>query len=478
MIDERLVVEVDVSIDGIGTSNSLPLLPNTYATHIRILQNRINEIEKEISMLISANGDLKDFIELEEKQSVKAGVTTSELTEIGDTQTNYSVQSSQGLFPEPSKTSLADSLNAGRGTAQSSKLMPDFLQEIQFRFFDNVTFPFTIIPYKKLNGSEYQIPLATIHAVSPSDPVGMNPFRNVSTYGVAVNEFMHEEETTLSGILSGSFTLLVRVDSTKSPALVRSQGLRPVHSPDAWFCLNTPEGSPLNSRDRYAISNVYNWGQIEQFKMVPQNWAIPLEDYDTLTPMLSSVTPLAHTVLKDKTIDNNSIDETLRDDVGSLTTDWITVGGENFWHITDVGGVGNRARLQFKDAGGWIWYDSEQSVGNASAAKLWRIPDNAQQVRIAFKQNANNTTSDIVIRPVPASIDPSFGTWSAYEFHVNQIVDFIPNTPYSFSVAFWNSYGGNYDENGFVVVSGGLKFTHNGRADREKFLGEVYNDGD
>lgn len=408
-------------------------------------------------------------------RTVTAGITTVELSEIGDKNANYSVQSSTGLFPEPSKTSLNDSLNAGRGTNQKKYLMPEFLDEIQFRFFDNVTFPYTIIPYKKLGDSEYQVPLTTIHSVGHSDAVGMNPFAAISTYGVAISEFQQESDSTISGILSGTLSIMTRVDNQKSPALVRSQGLRPVRSPDAWFCLNTPDGSPLNAHDRYAISNVYNWGQLRQTKMVPQNWAIPLEDYATLTPMLADITPVAHTVLKDVTITGNTVTEALTADKGSLTTDWITVGGENFWHITDVGGTGNRARLQFKDEGGNIWYDSEQSVGNASAAKLWRIPDNAQQVRIAFKQNTNNTTTDIIIKAVPATIDPSFGTWTEYTFNVNQIVDFIPNTPYSFSIAFWNSYGGNYDENGFVVVSGGLKFTHNSRAKREEFLNGVYN---
>lgn len=455
------------SIAGFPALFRVTLSTNIQGVNAADLGNAVLATTQSVKDAQKAVADAKVAVEQASQYSGK-GVKDSSLKNMGDKFPNYSVQSPQGLFPTTDKVEASDKLSSGRWDGKPFSLLPEYLDEIQFRFFDNATFPYTILPYRKFSGTTYNLPLTTIHSVAHTGPVGDNPFRAVELYSAGIYKFRQESPSTISGILSGSFELLVRVNLIDSQEQKRSSGRTPIIAPDLWFCLTTPDGSPLNSRDRYALANVYNWGQVPLFKMIPQQWAIAMPDYAGLTPLMAKVNPIAHKLLPG-TIDAGSVSETLTPPDGTevKTTDWISIGGENYWYVelSDATQRSNRARMQFKDAGGYIWYDVDQSVGNASAAKLWKMPPNAVQARIAFVQKGG-TAADIVIRPVPLTIDPSVGMWARYQVNVNQIVDFIPNVNYCFELAFWNGQQYSLDSNSFVVVSGGLKFSHNGRTTR------------
>lgn len=399
-------------------------------------------------------------------RSLVGGIDNGDVATAGDTQTNWQIQNTTSLFPSPAENETSNQFNSGPWDDTRVLTVPEVLDEIQFKLFDNVAFPYTILPYQKIDGLNFVCPLLGITSVGHSGPVGANPFRATGNYSAGVTTFRNVSGRVLSGVLRGSFTLLLRLQFEQSPESIRLAGLAPNRAPDTWFCMVAPDGDGLNARDRYAMSIVSNWGQIPSFKMIQQPWSVPIPSYADLVPLLSGVTPKAHTVASGG-INGNSVDETLVVNANGFTTSWIPVGGETLWHVT-ANGTSSTCRIQFKDAGGNIWYDHRQSSNGVTGAVNTVIQCNplATQMRICFRLTASDTATDLTILPLPNTIDPCVGTWARYEFNVHQHVDFLPNVDYNFQFAFFNGAGGTYDENSFVIPSGGLGFFYDSRPER------------
>lgn len=344
------------------------------------------------------------------------------------------------------------------------QLLPEVLDELKFQFFDNVAYPYTVLPYREEDGITYNVPLLGVTAVGHSGPVGDNPIRAVGNYSAGVPTWRNISGRTISGLMRGSIEMLVRVQSQNSQEHLRRSGLAPNRPPNIWFCLNS-DNDYLNARESYAMAICSNWGQIPMFKLFQQQWGVPIPEWADLAPLLSGVTPKAHTV-EVGYIGPNSVAETLTPaDGNGRTTSWMEVDGETLWHVA-ASGTSNIARLQFRDAGGRIWYDHRQSGGGLSVDKVWQIHPEAVEARICFANVSAATATDITVLPVPNTIDPCVGTWAKYQFNINQHVDLLPNVDYEFQVRFFNGAGGAYDRNSFVITTGGLSLLHDGRSQR------------
>lgn len=404
---------------------------------------------------------VKTFVE---DRVLVGGVNADEVRLAGDSQPNWQIQGDKGLYPKTARGEMAQMLNSGEWDGEAALLMNECLDEIKFQFYDGVGYLYQVIPYRRLNGVYYNIPLLGITSVGHSGPVGDNPFRCTGHYSVGVTAFRQVTGRAMHGLIRGSIELLLRV-SDRSLAGQRLSGAISNRVPDIWMCLSALNGDGMNGRNRYAMAICKNWGQIPMFKLCAQGFNIPIT-YEECATRLASEPGIAHTVQRGW-IRPNSISEELAPTTAlDKTTSWMDIEGETLWYVS-ANGTSTVTRLQFKDAMGRVWYDHRQSGGfnDGRINSLYEIHPDAVQARIFFAWQ-QDTATDITVKAVPKWIDPAYGTWARYQINVNQHVDLLPDVDYSFTFAFFHGAGGQYDENGFIITSGGLSMLHDARDHR------------
>ena len=367
----------------------------------------------------------------------------------------------------------------GNGSFQQTDkpfIVAPILAQGQVRLCNGNGFLDQKVACKKITDKSFIMPIQEIHTSLQDSGVAPNPFASSFTYEGGVTHFRYLGEQPAHVLLSGSIKLLVRL-SDKSNEELRLLGESWVHAPTIWLMLQHSPKPKADLEVAYQISCDQGWKPRELFKLDPfTSYKVPLLPYQELEPLLvnepnKTITIIDGSILPKSIAENNGVPNK-----GHRITSWFDIGAEtHLWMKTD--GLSNASRFQWKDKNGNIHYDTRiQSGGGNSANRVVKVPDYATQCRVWFNNGDQpdlNTSTNIIIKAVPEQYDPYYGFWAEYEFNVNTLHYFEPNTDYFFSLDGRDGNKWSFDSRGFIQISGGLDFSLNVRDQLQQRFDEM-----
>lgn len=358
--------------------------------------------------------------------------------------------------------------------AQSTVLQSPILSQAQVRFCDLTGFYAQHVAFKQHAEQAFIVPIQEIHTSLPDSPIAPNPFAISRTFQGGVTHFYYQGQYPLHILLSGNLKLYVRL-SDQSPEQVRLAGQTPTLPPNLILYLYSSSRPRADNTLGYQIAMDSAWQPRTLFKLnAHARYRIPMPSYEVLGKLLRRVEPKEIKVIQGS-ISKGSVN--IRSNLkkeGHAMTSWFSIEGEShLWVKTN--GRSNICRVQWQDEFGRIYYDNHlENLDDAN--RIITIPPYAILGRIYFYQpepQQQKPATNIQIKAIPKKLDPYFGYWAEYNFFVNTLGYFNPNTEYYFVLKATEGESWQLDQEGFICVQGGFNFQLNARDELQYRLDQL-----
>mgnify|MGYP003390230432 FL=1 len=347
---------------------------------------------------------------------------------------------------------------------KSAVVQSPILAQAQLRFCDLTGFYAQHVAFRQVGEYEFIVPIQEIHSSLPDSPIAPNPFAISRTFQGGVTHFCYEGAHPLHLLLTGNLKLYVRL-SDYAPEHVRLAGKTPTLPPNLILYVCTSARPRADNTLGYQIAMDSAWQPRTLFKLnAHARYRIPMPSYEDLSKLLRRVEPKNTQIIQGSIAEGSTNSRANPQKLGYAMTSWFSIEGEShLWVKTH--GCSNICRVQWKDEFGRVYYDNQlKNVHDANG--VITIPPYAVAGRIYFNRGEiqqKKPATHIQIKAIPKKLDPYFGYWAEYNFFVNTLSYFNPNTEYYFVLKATEGEAWQLDQDGFICVQGGLNFQFNVR---------------